>query len=249
MTHNSAANPPTTLRAHVVQRLREDILSGRYKPGDRLNESLIAREVRMSRIPVREALFELREVGLVMNRERRGMFVTSLSEEEVQQINAVRLILEAEAFRLAKDRMTAKIAATLKSLIDRMESTSCSVSEAATLDLELHRTLWAAADNAYLTTLLQPLAALSFSYNMLERLGATQHEWKQNHHRVLLDVVLGKKGQDVEAELKQHLRAAYIKAAYLKDAANTKMPGAQAAKNGASSPSKKRVVAKKATSQ
>src|SRR5580693_7563014 len=85
MKRNPATNPPTTLRTHVVQRLREDILSGRYKPGDRLNESSIAREFQMSRIPVREALFELREVGLVMSRERRGMFVTSLSDEEVQQ--------------------------------------------------------------------------------------------------------------------------------------------------------------------
>src|ERR1700722_6192190 len=113
MKRFSDEGPPSTLRTHVVQRLREDILSGRYKPGDRLNESSIAREFQMSRIPVREALFELREVGLVMSRERRGMFVTSLSEDEVKQINAVRIILEAEAFRLAKDRITPRLATTL----------------------------------------------------------------------------------------------------------------------------------------
>ncbi len=244
MTRISAANPPTTLRAHVVQRLREDILSGRYKPGDRLNESSIAREFQMSRIPVREALFELREVGLVMSRERRGMFVTSLSDDEVQQINAVRIILEAEAFRLAKDRMTTKVATTLKNLVDKMESTACGVSEAAALDLEFHRTIWAAADNEYLTTLLEPLAALSFSHNILERLGATERAWTLNHHRVLLDVVLGPQGQDVEAALKKHLRAAYDK-----DASAPQVAGYGAARNGASSPSKKRVAAKKASSK
>lgn len=243
MTRISAANPPTTLRAHVVQRLREDILSGRYKPGDRLNESSIAREFQMSRIPVREALFELREVGLVMSRERRGMFVTSLSEDEVQQINAVRIILEAEAFRLAKDRMTPKVATALKNLVDKMESTACGVSDAAALDLEFHRTIWAAAGNEYLSTLLEPLAALSFSHNILERVGATQREWTLNHHRALLDVVLGTPGQDVEAALKKHLRAAYEK-----DIANAQA-GTGAAKNGTRSQPKKRVAARKAVSK
>jgi DNA-binding GntR family transcriptional regulator len=244
MKRNSAANPPTTLRTHVVQRLREDILSGRYKPGDRLNESSIAREFQMSRIPVREALFELREVGLVMSRERRGMFVTSLSENEIKQINAVRIILEAEAFRRAKGRMTPKVAGALKSLVDKMESTACGVSEAAALDLEFHRTIWAAADNEYLTTLLEPLAALSYSHNILERVGATQREWRLNHHRVLLGFVLGEQGKQVETELKQHLRAAYIK-----DAANSKLADAGVTKNGASPHPQKRVAAKKAKSK
>ena len=240
MTRQSAPTPPTTLRAHVVQRLREDILSGRYRPGDRLNESSIAREFQMSRIPVREALFELREVGLVMSRERRGMFVTSLSAEEVQQINAVRILLEAEAFRLARDRMTPRVATSLKNLVDKMESTSCGVAEAAALDLEFHRTIWAAADNEYLTTLLEPLAALSFSHNILERLGATHREWTLNHHRVLLDVVLGTQGHDVEAELKKHLRAAYDK-----DASSSKATEASPDKPGAGSKPKTHVTSRK----
>ena len=75
--------PPTTLRAHVVKILSAGILSGKYKPGDRLNESQIARELNISRIPVREALSQLQEQGLVQNRERRGMFVTNISAEEV----------------------------------------------------------------------------------------------------------------------------------------------------------------------
>ena len=86
---------PTTLKSYVVQRLREAILSGRYKPGDRLNESQLAREFDISRIPIREALIQLQEYGLVMNHERRGMFVTLLSEEDVQRINSLRIILEA----------------------------------------------------------------------------------------------------------------------------------------------------------
>src|SRR5258708_37772411 len=72
----SSDTAPTTLRAHVVKVLRHKILSGQYQSGDRLNESLIARELEVSRIPVREALSDLRDQGLVMYHPRRGMIVT-----------------------------------------------------------------------------------------------------------------------------------------------------------------------------
>ena len=88
---------PSTLKSHIFHKLRDAIVSGRYRPGDRLNESQIAREIGVSRIPVREALMQLQEHGLVMNHERRGMFVTRLSEEDVQRINSLRVVLEAEA--------------------------------------------------------------------------------------------------------------------------------------------------------
>src|ERR1700751_5333270 len=112
---------PTTLRAHVVKILSAGILSGKYKPGDRLNESQIARELNISRIPVREALSQLQEQGLVQNRERRGMFVTNIGPEEVLQISSLRIILETEALRLARARMTPEILAELEALVEQME--------------------------------------------------------------------------------------------------------------------------------
>src|SRR6201996_1368768 len=113
---------PPTLRAHVVKMLSSGILSGKYKPGDRLNESQIARELNISRIPVREALSQLQEQGLVQNRERRGMFVTNIGPEEVAQISSLRIILETEALRLAQRRMTPQILAQLETLMEQMES-------------------------------------------------------------------------------------------------------------------------------
>src|SRR3954451_25496522 len=92
----------TTLKERIVQVLRDGILAGKLKPGERLNESRLARELSMSRIPVREALQKLEEQGLVVNIQRKGMFVVSLSDEEVQKINALRLILEPEALILCK---------------------------------------------------------------------------------------------------------------------------------------------------
>src|ERR1700742_2726879 len=115
--------PTATLKSQVVQKLREAILSGEYGPGDRLNEARLAHEFNISRIPIREALIQLQESGLVMNHERRGMCVTKLSEEDIQRINSVRLVMETEAVWLARENMTPQIASALEDVVARMEST------------------------------------------------------------------------------------------------------------------------------
>ena len=204
-----AETTPSTLKAHLVQRLREAILSGKYKPGDRLNESSIAREFQISRIPVREALFQLQESGLVMNLKRRGMFVTLLSEEDVQKINSVRIVLETEALKLARARMTPEFKAALTGLVNRMEAWNGTLAEAAALDLEFHRTIWAAAGNDYLIKVLDSLATVLFAHKTLEHVSYELRRWTLSHHRALLDVILSPTEQDVQAALLMHLRMAY----------------------------------------
>jgi DNA-binding GntR family transcriptional regulator len=204
---------PGTLRSHLVERLRDDILSGKYKPGDRLNESSIARAYNISRIPVREALFQLRESGLVMLRERRGMFVTALTEEEVHQISSVRVLLETEAFCLARENMTPNAAKMLGDHVSKMESMHGSLTTAAAMDLEFHRKVWALSGNEYLEKVLDPIATLLFAHNTLERVGPRPRGWLLNHHRKLLDALLGNEPTDLKAALINHSRAASIESA------------------------------------
>jgi DNA-binding GntR family transcriptional regulator len=207
-----AETTPSTLKSHLVQRLREAILAGDYKPGDRLNESLIAREFKISRIPVREALFQLQESGLVMNHERRGMFVTLLSKEDVQKINSVRIILETEALKLARARMTPELKAELTAQVNQIESwngTEGTVAEAAALDLEFHRTLWAASGNDYLVRVLDSLATVLFAHKTLEHVSHELRKWRLNHHRALLDVVLSPRELDIQEAVVMHLQMAY----------------------------------------
>lgn len=200
---------PSTLKTYLVQRLREAVLSGRYKPGSRLNESLIAREFGISRIPVREALFQLQESGLVTNRKRKGMFVTLLSEEDTQKINSVRMILETEALELARARMTPELAAALTALVDRMETWSGDLADAAALDLEFHRTIWQASGNPYLAKALDSLVTVLFAHKTLEHISFELRQWRLNHHRALLHTILGPGEQDIRGALLMHLRIAY----------------------------------------
>jgi DNA-binding GntR family transcriptional regulator len=200
---------PPTLRAHVVKMLSAGILAGKYKPGDRLNESQIARELNISRIPVREALSQLQEQGLVQNRERRGMFVTNIGPEEVLQISSLRIILETEALRLAKARMTPELLNQLDKLMLQMDSWNGTLLEAAALDLEFHRTLWKAAGNPYLERALNALMVPLFAQKTLEHVTKDVRRWRLSHHRMLLEVVTGRSGDDPQEVLLTHMRMSY----------------------------------------
>ena len=201
---------PTTIVSFVHDLIRDEILSGRYPPGTRLNESKIARELNISRIPVREALVRLRENGLVMKHDRRGMFVTELSDEQIQQINSVRVILEAEALKLCQQRLTKKQSAKLISLVEKMESwDSDSKIDAAEIDFEFHRTLWEASGNPQLAELLDSLSTILFAHAALQHVSAETTKWRLNHHRALLDVALGESSTAPEDAVINHLKAYY----------------------------------------
>lgn len=200
---------PSTLRAYVVKVIRCDILNGKYQPGDRLNESKIARELNISRIPVREALSQLQDQGLVMNHQRRGMFVTHLSTEEVQQINSLRIVLETEALRLARARMTPEALAKLTSLVERMEAWDGSLLDAAALDLEFHREIWRASGNPYLEKTLDGLATVLFAHKAIEHVSQEIRKWRLNHHRALLDIVASPESGCPQSAMLTHLRMAY----------------------------------------
>jgi DNA-binding GntR family transcriptional regulator len=198
----------STLRAHIVKVLRGAILSGKYKPGERLNESQIAREFEVSRIPVREALSQLQEQGLVMNLERRGMFVMQLSDDEVQQINSLRLVLETEAMRLARARLTPESLAEMKALVEEMERWDGPLDEAAALDRKFHALIWRTAGNPVLERVLNTLTTSLFVHKTLEHVSQEIRRWRLNHHRALLDFVEHGTGDPMLALL-THLRMAY----------------------------------------
>ena len=207
---NSDAPPPSTIKAYLVATLREAIVTGKFKPGERLNESKLARQYNVSRIPVREALQQLQEQGLVMNHPRRGMFVNMLSEQESQQINSLRIVLEGEALRLCRARLTADWARHLSDLVEKMENWKTgSEIDAAALDLEFHRAIWSYSGNPYLEKILNTLVPVLFAHQALEYTSHDEKRWPLYHHRLLLDVVLGKSSQTAEEAMIAHLRLRY----------------------------------------
>src|SRR4051812_26520035 len=105
---------PSRARERVIEALREEIMLGRLVDGERLIEDQIARRLKTSRGPVREALRQLEHEGLVVSYPYRGAVVLGVSDEEVQHVLIpIRLTLERFCFTKALERMTAAAFAEL----------------------------------------------------------------------------------------------------------------------------------------
>jgi DNA-binding GntR family transcriptional regulator len=92
---------PGTTTQHALDELRRAIVAGRYRPGQRVGQEEIAERLGVSLAPVREALRALEQEGQVVYRPRRGYFLTELHVEDLQEIYALRALLEERAVRHA----------------------------------------------------------------------------------------------------------------------------------------------------
>lgn len=95
-----------SLRGKVFQKIREDILSGKYKDGEELREISIGEELGVSRTPVREALRQLELEGLVEIIPNKGAYVTGITQKDVMDIYKIRSMLEGLCARWATEHIT-----------------------------------------------------------------------------------------------------------------------------------------------
>jgi DNA-binding GntR family transcriptional regulator len=140
--------PDNSLKAMVTDRIREAIVTGRYKPGIHLVEQALAEEIGISRGPVREALQQLQQEGLVHLSPRRGCVVTTLSPVQAAEIYTLRGHLESLAVRLNRPHWTSLDTAYLQEVVQEMERLGPEDWQAAIdLDLRFHHYIVAACRN------------------------------------------------------------------------------------------------------
>ncbi|MEM9775690.1 MAG: GntR family transcriptional regulator, partial [Chloroflexota bacterium] len=125
----------------IADTLRNAILQGELKIGQPLKQDHIAAELAVSKIPVREALAQLRKEGLVEIRPNRGAIVSSLSFEEIEEIFAMRLALETVALKKAIPNMTAADISSAERILLSLDHTS-NIKDWITLNWEFHRALY-----------------------------------------------------------------------------------------------------------
>src|SRR3979490_454319 len=107
------------LHDRVVTELRQAILSGRLKPGERLVEGHLADELGVSRNPVREAIRALASEGLIVVTARRGAAVATMTEQEARETIEVRALLEGQNARLAVRRQERQITKRIEAVLNK----------------------------------------------------------------------------------------------------------------------------------
>lgn len=109
---------PATLRTQVVDVLLNELRSGQFAPGERVTEQGLAKRLEVSRTPIREALNQLTEQGLLEPRLRGGYVTPSPTVDHVRQIIAVRMLLEPPAVRMAAVEYDTKSIKLISKAID-----------------------------------------------------------------------------------------------------------------------------------
>jgi DNA-binding GntR family transcriptional regulator len=181
---------------------------GRLHTGDRLIEQALAAELRMSRGPVRDALRQLEQEGLVQIYRNRGAVVSTLGLREAYEFYLVRGHLESLAVRLAREHMQPADIDYLQGLVDTMADL-CGAEEdwmaAADLDLAFHRRIVACSRNRSLT---QAYGAMDVKVNALfitvkQHLPSRLARMPERHQKVL-DVLLARDWWRAEAVVSDH---------------------------------------------
>ncbi len=138
-----------SLAASIRTRLREAILKGDAAPGEHLREVEIAARYQVSRGPVREALLQLEQEGLVLLRRNRGAIVARMSRDDLEEVYSLRLALErlaaARAVRHGTDTDFEKLDAILHEFRGTASSQPLTEQQAADQDVRFHDAVYRAA--------------------------------------------------------------------------------------------------------
>lgn len=156
------------LRDVVFNTLRQAILRGELKPGERLMEIQLANKLGVSRTPIREAIRKLELEGLVLMIPRKGAEVAEITEKNMRDVLEVRKALEELAVQLACEKITDEEIEEMKKAAEefKMILKSKDITEIAEADVRFHDIIYMATDNQKLILLLNNLREQMYRYRV-----------------------------------------------------------------------------------
>jgi DNA-binding GntR family transcriptional regulator len=157
-----------TMADAVYAALRHSIIHGELRPGARLRADALAKEMNVSRTPVRDALRKLESEGLATMSARRGLIVPELSEDGLIETFQIRAVLEGLAARLAVDNATPSEIAKIRELIDDLASASQrgDVDQMRDILREFRQQIYSLSHNARLLQFLTALQDRGMQFGM-----------------------------------------------------------------------------------
>lgn len=201
-----------TLREQIAASIRSSIIDGRIRPGEKLTEEEIARQLGVSRTPIREAFFLLSSEGFVDVEPRRGVIVREISVKDAEEIYELKGVLESLAVRLAAERMTPEIVAELRGINDALyhaaEEVPVDVRKILTLNGTFHHSIISACGNTKVIHQLIALRHQSLRYNFIFLSAVSRLRESADEHRAIIDALVRRDAAESERLMKEHNDAA-----------------------------------------
>ncbi|MCI9336920.1 MAG: GntR family transcriptional regulator [Lachnospiraceae bacterium] len=195
------------LRDVVFNTLRQAILTGELKPGERLMELHLADRLGVSRTPVREAIRRLELEGLATMIPRRGAVVAEITEKSMSDVLEVRRTLDALCAELACDRITEESLIRLQKACSHFEQcvAAGNAKKIAQADVALHDIIVQATGNQRLIQMVNNLSEQMYRYRFEYIKDSSQHETLVKEHRIIYESIVNKDRDTAAAAAKLHI--------------------------------------------
>ncbi|SEF10913.1 GntR family transcriptional regulator [Jiangella alba] len=200
--------PSLSRREHVAEILREAITSGRLKPGDRLVELDLAAELGTSRAPVREALRQLEQEGLIASYPYRGSEVLGVSQDEVEQVLVpIRITLERFAFGKALEKLTDADLTALQGMVDDMlvAASAGEAEQLVDLDIRFHELVITRSEQRHCLQMWKTIQPRVRAYFRRDAPAHADPADVARQHQELLDVLRGGDRDAVLDAVERHI--------------------------------------------
>jgi len=200
------ADGARTLADVALAELKEAIVSGEIPPGTPIRLQEYVDRLQMSSVPIREALRFLEQKGLIERSPHRGVFVSPMSAQDLDDTYQIRLELESKALRLASEAMTDDDSARITELVESYAKASLAGDSAARdLHGDIHMSLYELSGSKWLLLLLPMLWDNSERYRRLALPLRGTPEQRIEEHRQIVEAVAAGDPDRAEILLRSHL--------------------------------------------
>lgn len=203
------SNERGSLGSRTFVILRDKILNEEYTKGQKLNEVVLAKELSISRTPIREALKQLELEGLVRSIPNKGVYVIGFSPRDIDDMFEIRLALEGLAIELAIDRMDEEHMNHIKEIFELMEfyTAKDDQKKISVLNIQYHDAIYQSTCSQYFAQLLKDInyyvsVTSRHSISQPERLDTALEE-----HKAIYDAIVAKDKVKARQMIQKHIRS------------------------------------------
>jgi DNA-binding GntR family transcriptional regulator len=200
-----------SLRGRVFQRLRNDILSGKYQENEELKEVAIGEEMGVSRTPVREAFRQLELEGLIQIIPNKGAYVTGITLKDVQDIYMMRSLLEGLCARLASEHITKEQLEEMEEnvYLSEFHAAKGHYDQMAELDNRFHEILYEASHSKMLENQLKDYHQYVLRVRQKTLSNNVRSKASNEEHKQIMEAIKNQDAQSAETLANQHIINAY----------------------------------------
>ncbi|WDV46188.1 GntR family transcriptional regulator [Clostridiaceae bacterium M8S5] len=182
-------NQVYTIKEQVYNIVKENILNGNFKPGERLQEKKIAEQLNVSRSPVREVLKELIGEGLLESIPNKSIRVRKLSKKDIIDIYELRYVMEKYALQKTIENLTEDKIKLLDEILDKMEKSYSegNFNEYCKTDVQLHDQILVMSENKVAYNAFKNIFSLMQPFRIISLHNKKRFEESFNEHKMIIE--------------------------------------------------------------